>query len=205
MESEPTHISFLRLEQYASRRFRQAMRIYRDEFSASSRLSIARVCQLLRTGSYQLFIAQENEEVLGFALVWKCPRPVFVHLDYIAVRQDRKGHGLGTALYRWLITHLKDFAPRAYLFTLEVEEDLIAFYRRSQTYLLADVPYLFPGPRGPIPMHLMVYDRQKRAVLARKTVQGIIRALYQGLHNRQADDALLRSFISCIPQQISLE
>jgi hypothetical protein len=107
-------------------------------------------------------------------------------------------------LYRWLTAHLKNLSPRAQLLTLEVEDDLVEFYRRSQTALLQDVPYLFPGPRGPIPMHLMVYDRLKRAILYRKTVQNIIRTLYQGLHHRQADDALLQSFISRVPQQTSL-
>jgi hypothetical protein len=67
---------------------------------------------------------------------------------------------------------------------------------------LHDVPYLFPASRGPLPMHLMVYDRRARKTLSRTAVQEVIRALYHGIHNRGANDALLRSFISHVPPQV---
>jgi GNAT superfamily N-acetyltransferase len=197
------NLSFTRVEQYYSRRFRDAMRIYISEFHGS-RLPITKIRSLLRTGSYQLFAAQKAEQVPAMALIWVCARPAFVHLDYIAVNREWKGRGIGTAFYRWLIEHLDQVSPRAQLLTLEVEDELLGFYRRSQTRTLHDVPYLFPAPRGPLPMHLMAYDRQARTTLSRTVVQDIIRALYHGIHNRGADDALLRSFISRVPRQVSL-
>lgn len=180
------------------------MQIYLTEFPGSSRLPVARIRHLLRTGSYRLFVAQDTGRVLAMALVWVCARPALVHLDYIAVSQEWKGRGIGTAFYRWLVEHMGELSPRARLLTLEVEDDLIGFYRRSRTQVLQNVPYLFPGRRGPIPMHLMVYDRRGRETLGRGVVQELIRALYRGIHNRRADDALLRSFISRVPQQVSL-
>jgi len=194
-------LSFTRVEQYYSRRFDEAMRIYMSEFR-SSRLPISKIRSLLRTESYQLFTAQDAEQVLAMALIWVCARPAFVHLDYIAVGREWKGRGVGTAFYRWLVAHLGQLSPRARLLTLEVEDELLGFYRRSRTRTLHDVPYLFPAPRGPIPMHLMVYDRRARKTLSRTAVQDIIRALYRGIHNRGADDALLRSFISRVPRQV---
>jgi ribosomal protein S18 acetylase RimI-like enzyme len=201
-----TRLLFTRVERYYSHGFRQAMRIYLAEFPADSRLPVSRVRSLLRAGEYQLLVAQDQDAggVLAMALIWVCGRPAFVHLDYIAVRQECKGRGIGTALYRWLVKHVQKLSPRAQLLTLEVEDDLVSFYRRSQTRILQNVPYLFPGLHGPIPMHLMVYDRQGRKTLDRALVQRLIRALYQGLHHRGADDAVLRSFISCVPQQVSL-
>lgn len=197
------NLLFTRVKQYYSRCFRAAMQIYMSEFR-SSRLPVAKIRSLLRTGSYQLFVAQDAGRVLAMALIWVCTRPVFVHLDYIAVKREWKRRGIGIAFYRWLIAQMGKLSPRAGLLTLEVEDDLLGFYRRSQTQVLHDVPYLFPAPRGPIPMHLMVYDRQARKTLSRAVVQGIIRALYRGIHNRGADDALLRSFISRVPRQVSL-
>ncbi|HEV8714441.1 MAG TPA: GNAT family N-acetyltransferase [Candidatus Binatia bacterium] len=197
------NLSFTRVEQYYSRRFRDAMQIYLSEFH-SSRLPITKVLSLLRTESYQLFAVQDAEQVLAMALIWVCARPAFVHLDYIAVKREWKGRGIGTAFYRWLIEHLGQLSSRARLLTLEVEDELLGFYRRNQTQILHDVPYLFPASRGPLPMHLMVYDRQARTTLSRTVVQDIIRALYRGIHNRGADDVLLRSFISRVPQRVSL-
>jgi ribosomal protein S18 acetylase RimI-like enzyme len=199
-------ISVRRVEHYFSRCFREAMRIYHAEFPADSRLSLARIRQLLKSEQYQLYVAQpqETEGVRAFALVWICPRPAFVHLDYLAVEREWKGRGIGTSLYRWLIAHMGELAPRAQLLTLEVEDALIEFYRRSQTHLVQNVPYLFPGPSGPIPMHLMVHDRQGRKTLKRAVVQNIIRALYGGLHRRAADDPLLQSFLPQLPSHAHL-
>jgi ribosomal protein S18 acetylase RimI-like enzyme len=197
------NLLFTRVDHYYSRRFRDAMQIYMSEFR-SSRLPIEKIRSLLRTRSYQLFVGQDAGRVLAMALLWVCTRPAFVHLDYIAVGREWKGRGHGTAFYRSLIEHLEELSPRARLLTLEVEDDLLGFYRRSQTRVLHDVPYLFPASHGPIPMHLMVYDRRRRKTLSRVVVQEIIRALYQGIHNRGADDALLRSFISRVPRQVVL-
>ena len=180
------------------------MRIYHAEFPRDSRLSIAHIRSLLKEGDYQLIVAEEHGQVLGFALIWLCRQPAFVHLDYIAVERQWKGKGVGTALYRWLITHLQDLLPRASLVTLEVDAQLIAFYQRSQTRLLRDTPYVFPGPLGPVPMQLMVYDAQGRTELDRRTVRGIMRALYCGLHQRPPTDASLRWCLSRVPAQIAL-
>jgi ribosomal protein S18 acetylase RimI-like enzyme len=204
MGDRGSDLSFTRVERYSSGRFREAMQIYQAEFPIRSRLPITRIRQLLSTGSYQLFVARDSGRVLGLALVWVCARPAFAHLDYIAVAQQWKGRGIGTAFYRWLIAHLKELSSRAQLLTLEVDDELIDFYRRSQTRVLHQVPYLFPGPRGAVPMHLMVYDCRGRETLDRAVVQGLIRALYRGIHNRGSDDALLRSFISGVPHPVSL-
>ena len=192
-----------RVEQYYSRHFHEAMRIYVDEFPYS-RLPITKIRALLRTGSYQLIVAQDAGRVPALALLWVSPQPAFVHLDYIAVKHEYKGGGIGTTFYRWLLEHLQELSPRARLLTLEVEDELLGFYRRSQTKVLQNVPYLFPARHGPIPMNLMVYDRIGRKTLSRAVVQEVIRTLYRGIHNRGADDALLRSFISRVPRQVSL-
>lgn len=204
MNSALSQCLIQRIEQYSSQRFRQAMSIYLKEFPRDSRLSINRIRTLLKEGDYQLLVAEENGQVLGFALLWICRSPAFVHLDYLAVAQKWKGKGIGTALYRWLITHLHDFSPRAPLLTLEVEDDLIPFYQRSQTRLLCNLLYQFPGPLGPVPMHLMVYDAQGRAELDRRVVRGLIRALYCGLHRRRPNDPLLHACLTQIPAKVSL-
>jgi len=204
MSNKPRDLLIARVEQYSSCRFREAMQIYQAEFLVSSRLPIAKIRRLLHTGDYQLFVASHGGQAAGFALVWVCKRPAFVHLDYIAVSHDKKGHGVGTLLYRWLLTHLTSLSPRAALLTLEVDDDLVGFYRRSHTQVLYDVPYLFPGRQGPLPMNLMAYDRLRRSALSRTLVQNVIRALYKGIHHRDAKDPLLQSFLPRVPRRVRL-
>jgi GNAT superfamily N-acetyltransferase len=204
MRQESSNFSIRRIVRYWSRPFHEAVQIYRAEFPADSRLSVAEIRTLLKAGQYQLFVAQEGGAVSGFALIWVSRRPAFVHLDYIAVRQDQKGQGIGTVLYRWLTTHLRDFCPRASLLTLEVDDDLIPFYQRSATCVLHNTPYVFPGRFGPLPMRLMVYDLRQRKTLPQRLVRGVIRALYYDLHHRPAGDPLLRSFLPRVPQLVRL-
>jgi ribosomal protein S18 acetylase RimI-like enzyme len=204
MQQASGGFSIVRIVHYWSRQFQEAMQIYHAEFPADSRLSVAKIRTLLTAGHYQLFVMHEGGEVLGFALIWISRRPAFVHLDYIAVRQEQKGRGVGTVLYRWLTTHLQELCPRASLLTLEVDDELIPFYRRSDTNILSRVPYLFPGRFGPLSMHLMAYDRQRRKTLHRTLVQGVIRALYRGLHHRPVRDPLLCSFLPHVPQSVRL-
>jgi ribosomal protein S18 acetylase RimI-like enzyme len=194
----------VRIVRYSSRAFREAIQIYQAEFPADSRLSLAKVRTLLTDGQYQLFVSQRDQEVLGFALVWINHSPAFVHLDYIAVRQDQQGQGVGTTLYRWLIAHLRELCPRASLLTLEVDDELVPFYRKNETQVLHQISYLFPGRFGPLPMHLMVYDRQHRKALKRTLVRDVIRALYHNLHRRPANDPLLRSILPRIPLSVQL-
>lgn len=195
---------FSRITRYYSQQFLQAMGIYGVEFPPDSRLSIPRIRALLQDGNYQLIVGQQNQQVVSFALIWMSRRPAFVHLDYIAVAQEWKGKGMGTALYRWLLAHRAEFHPQARLLTLEVDDSLIGFYRRSQTKLLRDTPYLFPGPLGPVPMNLMVHDVLGRATLDRATVRGIVRGLYCGLHGRSPEDVSLHSCLKNLPAQIFL-
>ncbi|NOT56242.1 MAG: GNAT family N-acetyltransferase [Deltaproteobacteria bacterium] len=204
MQQTRSGLSITRIVHYRSRWFQDAMRIYQAEFSADSRLSVTTIRALLAAGQYQLFVTQEQGTVLGFALIWISRRPAFVHLDYIGVRHEQKGRGIGTWLYRWLTSHLHELSPRASLLTLEVENELIPFYRRSDTRILEGVAYLFPGPFGPLPMHLMVHDREQRQVLERMVVQGVIRGLYRGLHQRAAGDPLLRSLLIGVPRIVRL-
>jgi len=192
-----------RITQYYSRRFRAAMQIYRVEFPDTA-FPTSRTRALLKAGSYQLLVAEDESGVLAMALVWVCRRPTFLHLDYIAVRKEEKGRGIGTALYRWLIDHLQELAPGARLLTLEVDDELLGFYRRSSTKVLQNVPYMFPAQQGPLPLNLMVHDRLGRKTLNRALVQAIIRGLYRGIHNRGSDDALLCSFIARVPRQVVL-
>jgi hypothetical protein len=103
-----------------------------------------------------------------------------------------------------LLTHLTSLSPRAALLTLEVDEELVGFYRRSHTQILHDVPYLFPGRQGPLPMNLMVYDHLQRTALSRVLVQNVIRALYKGIHRRGGKDPLLRSFLPRVPRRVLL-
>jgi len=204
MKKSNLTLSFSRVEQYSSRRFHEAMHIYRAEFSHDTGLPITHIRKLLKTGNYQLLIGQDEQQVLVFAIIWICQKPAFVHLDYFAVVEEWRGQGIGTTLYRWLIDHLADFSPRAQLLTLEVEDNLIPFYQRSGTQLLQGVSYIFPGLHAPVPMHLMVHNTRGDTTLDRVTVRGIVRGLYCGLHQRDAQDPLLRSCLKTIPAQISL-
>lgn len=68
MQQQENSFTVARLVHYRSRQFQEVMRIYRAEFSADSRLSVATIRTLLKAGQYQLFVTHEQGTALGFQL-----------------------------------------------------------------------------------------------------------------------------------------
>src|SRR5260221_295249 len=64
MKNANLTLSFSPVEQYSYRRFHEAMRIYRAEFSHDTGLPIPHIRALLQAGTYQLLIGQHEQQVL---------------------------------------------------------------------------------------------------------------------------------------------
>jgi hypothetical protein len=136
--------------------------------------------------------------VLGFALIWISSRPAFVLSGLHRGAQEQRTR-IGTVLYRWLTAHHRGLSTCP-LLTLEVEDELIPFYRRSDTnvwrkcrkpwavWSLADAP--------------MVYDRQQRRRWT-APLSGCDSGAVPGHHQRPAADPLLRSLLP-VPQTVRL-
>jgi ribosomal protein S18 acetylase RimI-like enzyme len=174
----------------------------------------ARTRALLNAGRYRMAVARAaeagdaGEALAGVAVLAVFAEEGFCHLDYLATAEGQRRRGVATAL--WDLVRAQAPAGCTRL-TLEVDESLVDFYRRRGARRLEGVRYLFPATEPPMPMELMVAAcgaGSGAAVLPVSmdgvAVRRIIAALYQGLHGRDAADALLAAVLAGVPPVVRL-
>lgn len=91
---------------------------------------------------YTCFVAEENNRIVGMALVyfrfstWKGRT---VHLEDLIVREEKRGTGLGSALYKKVIEYaLEQGVNRCEWVVLDWNTPAIEFYERSGATILRD-------------------------------------------------------------------
>ncbi|TVZ25964.1 hypothetical protein JM83_0906 [Gillisia sp. Hel_I_86] len=91
---------------------------------------------------YTCFVAETNNKIEGMALVyfrfstWKGRT---VHLEDLVVRQEMRGTGMGSALYKKVIAYsLEQGVKRAEWVVLDWNTPAVEFYERSGAKVLRD-------------------------------------------------------------------
>ncbi len=91
---------------------------------------------------YTCFVAEANNKIEGMALVyfrfstWKGKT---VHLEDLVVRQEMRGTGMGSALYKKVISYsLEQGVKRAEWVVLDWNTPAVEFYERSGANVLQD-------------------------------------------------------------------
>lgn len=91
---------------------------------------------------FTCFVAEENNRIQGIALVyfrfstWKGRT---VHLEDLIVRQEKRGTGLGSALYKKVIEYaLEQGVKRCEWVVLDWNTPALEFYERSGATVLRD-------------------------------------------------------------------
>lgn len=91
---------------------------------------------------YTCFVAEANGKIEGIALVyfrfstWKGRT---VHLEDLIVRQDKRGTGMGSALYKKVISYALDLGVRRTEWVvLDWNQPAIDFYERSGATVYTD-------------------------------------------------------------------
>lgn len=133
--------------------------IYVEAFPESERKPVPFLAEAAGREDYDLYAFGCAEEVSGFALVYKSRGAGFALLEYMAVAADRRDRGLGSLLFKELLTELSD---RVLL--LEIEADSGAeppelsssrrrrsFYRRLGCFEIEGLDYVMPQVAKALP------------------------------------------------------
>ena len=138
--------------------FQQAMKIYNTSFPANETRSVPDTIKLFKKFDFKLFISM-NRDVTGFAMVGFFEG--FAHLDYMAIRPDCQGMGIGSKMIQEMENFLKH--TDAKLLTMEIQKettqqdiDRLRFYNRLGVKKILD-NYLLPPYSGDVveEMYLM--------------------------------------------------
>jgi len=151
--------------------------LYETAFPPAQKVLVSHFVRLLKEWAaghddgQRLLAAQDADGFAGLAFYHLLPKAALAHLWYLAIVSERRGQGLGAALYCEIVARVQRAGARV-LF-LEVEDPAqattaqqaalalrrIGFYRRLGARLLGGIYYLqHVGAHQPeIPMHLMAH------------------------------------------------
>ena len=186
--TEALHLSFGNKEDFAL-----IYPFYQKDFPAPERKDQTRLLALLEKEVYKLLILKYrlNSTILGYAFVHKLPFLQVLWLDYLAINPSFRGHGLGSAFLKMILT---EYQPLVTGMFIEVEipnpkdpdkaltqNKRIRFYEKSGAKRL-NIPYLFPSIDGPFPMFLYYLSNVPLTTLSGSFINGTLNNVFRALH-----------------------
>ncbi len=214
----PASIKLLRVDPLSSLGS-SCLEILRASIPPAEQLGEKRLRTLLGRDDYRMYALVEGANPVATSILYLPRSELFAFLDYMAVRSELRGRGLGSLLFRELVTIASTEKPDAGYLIFEVDDERkdsagrysvnrrrIEFYRRLGARMLSNVEYLFPSPDGPgVPMRLMVYRLQAKNELSQQNLRAALENLFQEIHGRKKDDSLLRLIVDNLPCHLVLE
>jgi len=192
--------------------FEAASRIYEESFPLSERQPLHAVKKWIAAARYQLIVGEEEAIVL-MAFLWRLQGTDFTLLDYLAVRKEWRGRGLGAQFLTQVLAQMNECGEHLLLELEDPEEGdraarerRIAFYRGLGARELQGVRYFLP-PLGTLEatrMRLYVLPGLDAGALDGDLVRSLIAQLYRELHERDGADPLLAETLSTVSDVVRL-
>lgn len=208
------NLEFRLLTDTKSRKYKEAIAIYLDLFPANERQSVDVIDERIVSGKTELLIAEINDSVVGFAILWNFENLDFALLDYFAVDRNLHGAGIGSGLMQEV---KKRVAAWGKGLIIEIErpgegdnslmrEKRLRFYLQSGALILNNVPYLLPALDGTFAtaMLLMAIPHIPQNSYSGKEIKALIQTIYARAYKKESDDEELQSFIHLVPEKVEL-
>jgi GNAT superfamily N-acetyltransferase len=189
----------------------QMRMIYLTSFPPSERKDFSDLVDAVNKGDELAFAARVMRDVVGFALVQRLSCTGVFLLEYMAVAKERRGEGIGSALFQHVAKTLCDEkSAEGLLFEVEppdkgadaemdVRRRRVAFYRRNRAEIVAEAnSYRMPDllGKGSVEMRLMWLGLRDEVVII--SGQKLRDCIYKKSYGRSEDDPLLRSVLQDI-------
>ena len=201
-------INARRLLPEKSSALKQAMEIYETSFPANETRPVPETLELLRKpdDSYRLFVAEDEKEVIGMALVYCWNN--FTMLDYMAVKDGRRGGGEGSGMFRSIAEQLDSLPMLIEIEMPDTNEQAAMrerFYRRLGARTISDT-YIMPSYEGmpPETMLLMAVSTGHGDELEPGTVRRFIEKMYADVYERINPDYVKKS-MEPVEQSVQLD
>ncbi len=185
--------------------------IYEANFPPSQRVAFEHLIAAVEGDSLHLLVAWLADEAVGLALFAPLEGTQAVVLEYLAVRSDLQGQGIGGRLLDHLIDLLRS-EGRASGLLLEVEavhhgpphetvqrQRRVRFYERHGAVIVACAPhYRAPDLSGPgvLYYHLMWIPLAEAAVPSGEQLRALVRALLVQSYDLLPNDPLVQAVLA---------
>jgi GNAT superfamily N-acetyltransferase len=154
--------------------------------------------------------------VIGFSTVFAPPGERFCLLEYLAVRRDLRGRGVGTGLFRQ--SQLAADLDGGATMLLEVDFPLpsspdyevatrrMAFYQRLGCMLIEALEYILPLPgEGPPPeMRLLVYRPGTSPAIGREALERWLEQVYTIVYGMARGDERIAKMMATVSDPVEL-
>lgn len=188
--------------------FAQIAELYQRAFRASERKPMGFLNDVLERSDYALLAGTIGEEIAGFSVLYVSDAG-FGLLEYIAVNERLRGHGVGGKLFRETVRHcpapmvLEVEAPEAGADSIEARR--VEFYRRLGCRMVPQLCYKMPqvGAELPPPMRLMLTNYASDTI-GKAQLGDWIGDIYSGVYGRPASDPAVVEMLSPLPDRIEL-
>jgi hypothetical protein len=198
--------------------FTQAATIYTESIPASERQVLDTIKERITSGKEKLYVGEKDGEVSLMALLYPLEDTQFVLLDYLAVKEAHRKHGVGSEFLKniYKITGYRDK-----LFLCEVDDPKtgtaqehetrqrrVYFYRKNGAKILRHVRYVLPPLQGDASTDiiLLVISSNNRLLwLAGDAIKEAVVQIYSELYGRGESDPLLAPILESIQPQVTLQ
>ncbi|MEQ1557961.1 MAG: GNAT family N-acetyltransferase [Methyloglobulus sp.] len=180
-----------------------------------SKIDIKKMCL---SPAYTFLLAQENNIIIGFSILFISQDNSFCLLEYMAISQTFRGSGYGGELFFASYQHISA-KPNNIPLLIELDSDRENstdqairkkrhdFYRRLGCLSIKNLDYLLPLPgEGPAPqMDLFIYQAVPSQKLAKSDLEHWLNLIYQQVYHCPADDVRIGQMLSTISDPILLD
>ena len=179
--------------------------IYRQAMPPAERKSRSDIFSLLRRRDYAITAAENNDEIVGFSMVYRSLSARIGLLEYMATKPEARNSGIGKLLFQ---NALELMQGRVMLVEVEAEagaETDRIMQRRRQCYynrlgckLINNLPYEMPQLNAvkPPPLVLMYHDQGRDLALSRQLLENWISTIYTDIYAQEESSNAIEKMIA---------
>ncbi|QSB44460.1 GNAT family N-acetyltransferase [Tsuneonella flava] len=189
-------------------RFAPIADLYQRAFPASERKPAAFLNDVVARSDYVLLAASIGEDVAGFSVLY-VSNAGFGLLEYIAVNERLRGHGVGGKLFCETARH----CPAPMVLEVEapgegansIEARRVEFYRRLGCRMVPQLCYRMPQLRAelPPPMRLMLTNYASDTI-GKAQLGDWIGDIYSHVYDRPQPDPAVAEMLFPLPDYLDL-
>jgi len=206
-----------RLTTTADRRFDALYAIYCESIALREQKSKAELSAMVCKPNYRFLLAQDRDTVVGFSISFVAAAESFCLLEYMAIDESYRCHGVGSELFRATTSAVRgEHGATPILLEVDSDREVTAdqelrrrrqnFYRQLGCRQIVDCAYILPLPgEDPAPeMDLFVHVPEPKPAIPRANLQRWLEVIYREVYARCADDPRIAVMLDGVPDPIQL-
>ncbi|WP_041958587.1 GNAT family N-acetyltransferase [Sulfurospirillum arsenophilum] len=190
--------------------------IYSTAFPISEQKSRDTLLAMQHASFYTIYLAYNDEKIVGFCIMYHPRSEDFFLLEYLAVDESLRGIGLGSTLLKSSIEQLfKTHGIRALLIEIESPEESSSdkeirkkreqFYRNLGALKIDSFDYILAlqSVEAPPAMKLLVYHPNLHAI-SKPTLQRWLEKIYVDVYECRKNDPRIAQMLDTAPPILNL-